>query len=127
MDTRMAESRLRRGRHLPYDGDRHSPRGCHQPVLANLALDGLEKKLRAFWPKGTHRANQAQVNLVRYADDFIITGSNQELLETRVTPLVVTFMQQRGLILSEEKTTITHIEKASTFSDKTYASTTVRC
>lgn len=84
--------------------------GVISPVLANLALDGLEKELRANWPKGTNKAHRAQVNLVRYADDFIITGSSQELLETRVKPLVVEFMQQRGLALSEEKTTITHIE-----------------
>ena len=95
-----------------FETDDGTPQGgIISPVLANLALDGLEKELRAIWPKGTTKAAKAQVNLVRYADDFIITGSSQELLETRVKPLVVAFMRQRGLDLSEEKTTITHIEQ----------------
>ena len=89
--------------------------GVISPVLANLALDGLERELRALYPKGTKRADIAQVNLVRYADDFIITGSSEELLKTQVKPLVVKFMQERGLELSEEKTSVTHIENGFDF------------
>jgi len=47
--------------------------------------------------------------MVRYADDFIITGSSQRLLEEEVKPLVIGFLQARGLELSQEKTRITHI------------------
>lgn len=89
--------------------------GVISPVLANLALDGLERELRAIWPKRTDRSKTAKVNFVRYADDFIITGSSYELLETQVKPLVVEFMRKRGLELSEEKTCITHIEKGFDF------------
>ena len=89
--------------------------GICSPVLANFALDGLEKKLREKYPKASTRSRQAKANLVRYADDFIITGSSKELLEQEVKPLVEQFMRERGLELSEEKTKITHIEDGFNF------------
>src|SRR5262249_34812265 len=55
--------------------------GICSPVLANLTLDGLETRLRDKYPKTTLSGRNAKVNLVRYADDFIITGSSQELLD----------------------------------------------
>lgn len=79
------------------------------PVLTNLALDGLEAQLRERYPKATACSRRAKVNLVRFADDFVITGSSQELLVTEVKPLVVQFLRERGLELSQEKTRITHI------------------
>jgi RNA-directed DNA polymerase len=56
-----------------------------------------------------------KVNLVRYADDFIITGATKELLENEVKPLVEQFLRDRGLQLSPEKTCITHIEQGFDF------------
>ena len=49
------------------------------------------------------------MNMVRYADDFIITGNSKEWLENEVKPVVVEFLAERGLVLSPEKTKITHI------------------
>jgi RNA-directed DNA polymerase len=86
--------------------------GIISPVLANMTLDGLEKLLREKYPlggEGCGKGRKAKVHMVRYADDFIITGSSQELLEEEVKPLVTRFMQERGLELSQEKTRITHI------------------
>lgn len=85
------------------------------PVLANLTLDGLEAKLRERYPKATARSRRAKVNLVRFADDFLITGSSPELLATEVNPLVEQFLQERGLELSEEKTPLTHIKDGFEF------------
>jgi RNA-directed DNA polymerase len=65
-------------------------------------------------PKALKGMNK-QVNLVRYADDFIITGISKEVLELEVKPLVTEFLRQRGLELSEEKTRITHIEDGFDF------------
>lgn len=48
------------------------------------------------------------------ADDFIITGRSKEALE-EIKPLVVDFLQERGLTLSEEKTKITHIDDGFDF------------
>jgi RNA-directed DNA polymerase len=87
-------------------------------VLANLALDGLERRLRERYPtrgKGSWQGSKALVNLVRYADDFIITGASKELLQEEVKPLVESFLQERGLELSPEKTTLTHIEDGFDF------------
>src|SRR5262249_35729786 len=88
------------------------------PVLANMALDGLERILRKKYPHSGARALKGmnkQVNLVRYADDFIITGLSKEVLEEEVKPLVMEYLQQRGLELSEEKTRTTHIEEGFDF------------
>ena len=45
-------------------------------MLANLALDGLEGRLREQYPRKALRGLRGKVNLVRYADDFVITGSS---------------------------------------------------
>ena len=52
--------------------------GIISPVLANLALDGLQRALASLFPT-VRAARAAKVKLVRYADDFIITGSSREL------------------------------------------------
>jgi len=90
--------------------------GIISPTLANFALDGLEKALTdRFGRKGTRKGNRNKVNLVRYADDFIVTGCSKELLETEVQPLVRAFLAERGLRLSAEKTRITHIDQGFDF------------
>jgi len=85
--------------------------GIISPVLANLALDGLQALLRQRFP----RRARYKVNLVRYADDFIITGTSKEVLETQVRPCVEQFLAERGLTLSPDKTVITHIEQGFDF------------
>lgn len=87
--------------------------GIISPVLANLTLDGLEALLREKFPKS--RKPHPKVNLIRYADDFIITGATKELLENEVKPLVEQFLRDRGLQLSPEKTCVTHIEQGFDF------------
>jgi RNA-directed DNA polymerase len=84
--------------------------GIISPTLANMTLDGLKSKLEAkFGRKNTIKGSANQINLVRYADDFIITSRTKEVLENEVKPLVVEFLKERGLTLSEEKTRTTHI------------------
>lgn len=89
--------------------------GIASPVIANLALDGLERLLRKQYPTNTNRSRRAKVNLIRYADDTLITGSSRELLEAEVMPLITSFLQERGLALSPEKTRITHIDDGLDF------------
>jgi RNA-directed DNA polymerase len=55
------------------------------------------------------------VNLIRFADDFVITGASRELLEQEIKPLVQGFLAERGLELSPEKTQITDIEDGFDF------------
>lgn len=89
--------------------------GIISPVLANFALDGLEKKLREAFPKDNHKAVKDKVHFVRYADDFVITGSSNTVLLSEVQPLVEAFLRERGLELSQEKTSITHIDSGFDF------------
>jgi RNA-directed DNA polymerase len=55
------------------------------------------------------------VNVVRYADDFVVTGRTKELLEREIKPLVEQFLRDRGLELSPDKTVITHIKDGFDF------------
>ena len=73
----------------------------------------MERLLARHFP--TKHAQHAQVHLVRYADDFVITGRDRSLLETEVKPLVEAFLQERGLTLSPEKTVVTHISEGVDF------------
>jgi RNA-directed DNA polymerase len=88
--------------------------GIISPVLANLALDGLETVALQVEPY--RRVNlRPKINVVRYADDFIITGRSQEQLEEKVRPAIAAFLGERGLRLSPEKTKITHIDSGFNF------------
>lgn len=114
--------------------------GIISPTLANMALDGLETLLKKEFPKvnvgkGIARNKipdyafrcgavqeyknnlyfNPKVNMIRYADDFIITGLSKELLEEKVRPVVESFLKERGLTLSEEKARIVHIEEGFDF------------
>lgn len=84
--------------------------GIISPTLANMALDGLEAAVAAVVPR-----RGAKVNVVRYADDFIITGGSRELLRDTVKPAVETFLAGRGIELSKEKTHLRHIGEGFDF------------
>lgn len=84
--------------------------GVISPILANIALDGMQKAIaQAVSKKGD------KVNFVRYADDFIVAGATRELLEQKVKPTLTAFLSLRGLELSEQKTVITHINTGFNF------------
>lgn len=84
--------------------------GIISPLLANLTLDGMEQAIRS-----RIKPRRDQVNFIRYADDFIVTARTKETLEQIVKPAVVAFLAERGLELSEQKTTITHIAAGFNF------------
>ena len=91
--------------------------GIISPTLANMALDGLqtllEERYKRYKEKG--KTIYSKIHLIRYADDFIITGKDKQVLENEVLPLVRGFLAERGLTLSEEKTKITHISEGFDF------------
>lgn len=94
--------------------------GIISPTLANMTLDGLENMLdKAFGisirPDGCRKNNKHKIHLIRYADDFIITANDKDILENKVKPLIEDFLAARGLQLSQEKTNITHITKGFDF------------
>lgn len=87
--------------------------GVISPTLANLTLDGLETQLKKHL--GIKRSGRLKVNVVRYADDFVITADSPEVLANEVRPWVEQFLSLRGLELAEEKTRIVSIDHGFDF------------
>ncbi|MGI2298259.1 group II intron reverse transcriptase/maturase [Candidatus Cardinium hertigii] len=122
MEKRVLHSWLKAGfleSKILYSTTAGTPQGgIISPMLANLTLDGLEKLLEGrFGRMGSKKRAKIRsgVNVIRYADDFIISGNTREILEKEVKPLVSSFLSERGLILSEEKTKITHTDTGFDF------------
>lgn len=94
--------------------------GAISSLYANMTLDGLEKLIQDKYHRNSkgklenHYRAKTKVNLVRYADDFIITANTKEIAE-ELKDIVSQFLKNRGLTLSEEKTNITHIDDGFDF------------
>ena len=91
--------------------------GIISPALANWTLNGLEAALIAHldaqW--GVAKAKALKVGVIRYADDFVITGVSKEILENEIQPWVEDFLATRGLQLAKAKTKIVHIDEGFDF------------
>jgi RNA-directed DNA polymerase len=85
--------------------------GIISPTIMNMVLDGLETVLKRQFP----RWKGYKVNFIRYADDFIITSSSKEVIRNEIVPVVKDFLKVRGLVLSEDKSKITHINEGFDF------------
>lgn len=119
MDKSVLKQFLKAGfvfQHELFPTEEGTPQGgVISPILANMALDGMQKILSDRFH--TNRLgkvdirfkNAHKVNLVRYADDFIVTAETKEIAE-EAKELIRDFLKTRGLELSDEKTLITHIE-----------------
>lgn len=75
--------------------------GVISPLLANVALHGLEREVMQANYKGEKPI------VVRYADDFIILHSAKTELQ-RAAERAATWLERVGLHLSSSKTRITH-------------------
>jgi RNA-directed DNA polymerase len=123
MDRVILQKWLKSGymeKHVLHDTMDGTPQGgIISAALANCTLDGLERLLQEKYPAGKRLKSlggeKPCVNLVRYADDFVITSKSKELLEGEIKPLVEQFLQERGLELSPTKTVITHVEHGFDF------------
>lgn len=105
--------------------------GIISPTLANLTLNGLEKVvLKSIWPITKSKDQRMKikpsklkrsqgpeiitgnknkkislgVQIVRYADDFVVIARSKHIIVKYIRPKVEEFLSQRGLILSPEKT-----------------------
>ena len=88
--------------------------GIASPTLANMTLDGLEEVIHHAVPR------RSRVNFIRYADDLIVTGKSKRILEENIKPAIESFLAERGLTLSKDKTVITHIRNGFTFLGQTF-------
>ena len=76
------------------------------PLLANMALCGLETHICTTFPRSGSRGFQAP-NVVVYADDLVILHEDRTIIE-RCHEEVTTWLQTIGLTLKPSKTRIVH-------------------
>ena len=89
--------------------------GIISPTLANMTLDGMERTLeRRFGVKNSMKLLKNKAHLIRYADDFVLTGATNAVLE-EAKSMIEEFLKERGLSLSCEKTKIVHIKDGFDF------------
>lgn len=79
--------------------------GVVSPLLANIGLHGLERYVKGINPK---------VGIIRYADDFLITGQSRQQMQAIYAQLIP-WLQARGLELNDQKTRIIAIEDGCNF------------
>ncbi len=115
MDRRVLKKWLQAGymeKNVYHQTENGTPQGgIASPLLANLCLDGLEDCV----VKNLTERRKHKINVIRYADDFVVTGDSKEWLEEVIKPRIIEFLKIRGLWLSEEKTHITHITQGFDF------------
>lgn len=95
--------------------------GILSPLLANVALSVLDEHVAGKWAGSNYqrakrrRQGGANYRLVRYADDFLIlvSGDREHAVQAKAEAAVV--LSTMGLCLSEEKTSITHIDEGLDF------------
>lgn len=90
--------------------------GLVSPLLANIALHGMEKELgvKYYMDRGRHVLDRKSVGVVKYADDFVIVCKTKEeamSMYERLEP----YLDKRGLTLAEDKTKVTHITEGFDF------------
>lgn len=93
--------------------------GIISPLLANIALHGMEEALnieykeRKYGNRITHK-NKSKYVIIRYADDFIVLCKTLEDAK-EVYRLLEDYLDERGLTLAPDKTKITHINDGFDF------------
>jgi RNA-directed DNA polymerase len=83
--------------------------GVVSPLLANIALHGMENRIKEYARtlKGRKDNNEKALNLVRYADDFVIMHKDLDvIIECR--EIIKDWLLEIGLELKPSKTKITH-------------------
>ena len=87
------------------------------PLLANVALHGLEERIKKEFPKMSHGGKETWFhkkgtefktpNLIRYADDFVLLHEDKSVVQ-RCQVIISEWLNGIGLKLKPEKTRLTH-------------------
>lgn len=88
--------------------------GPLSPLLANVALHGLETAIVAAYPARPRRNGRReswQPTVVRYADDFVVLHRDLTVIE-EIKQLASEWLIDMGLELKPSKTRITHTREA---------------
>ena len=95
--------------------------GCSiSPIIANMVLDGMQEYVFSRLFPNNDEIDYAEGNLIRYADDIIISARSEESAQ-KIRRIVSDFLDERGLELSQEKTRIIHISEGFTFLSRKYS------
>ena len=81
--------------------------GVISPLLLNVALHGMEAALGVHHNRVGETCKKRAV--VRYADDFVVFCESKEDAQEVMDQILPTWLADRGLSLSEEKTRIVHL------------------
>jgi RNA-directed DNA polymerase len=86
--------------------------GVISPLLLNIALHGMETALDIKWSEKEYPHNKRAI--IKYADDIVVLCESQE--DAHATKQILsTWLSQRGLSWSEEKTRIVTLEEGFNF------------
>jgi RNA-directed DNA polymerase len=83
--------------------------GVISPLLANIALHGMEKRIKEYARtlKGEKVKNQNALSLIRYADDFVILHENLDVIK-KCQEIINLWLAEMSLELKPNKTKISH-------------------
>ena len=84
--------------------------GVLSPLLANIALHGLEKKIKEAFPPSIKQDGKTYLwkpEVIRYADDFVILHRDFNALQ-RAQEIAAEWLKGMGLEMNTSKTHITH-------------------
>jgi RNA-directed DNA polymerase len=83
--------------------------GVISPLLANIALHGMENRIKQFAEtlKGKKQANRNALSLIRYADDFVILHKDITVVQ-RCQTIISEWLKDMGLELKPSKTRLAH-------------------
>ena len=102
--------------------ERGTPQGgVISPLLANIALTGLETQFGIYSKNGRYippscRAGlNKSVTIDRFADDFVGLAPSREVIEDYIIPKVRAFLATVGLSLNDVKTRIVNISEGFSF------------
>ncbi len=83
--------------------------GVISPLLANIALHGMENRIKQYAEtlKGRKRDNRDSISLIRYADDFVIIHEDLKVVN-KCQEIIANWLSDMGLGLKPSKTKLTH-------------------
>ncbi len=91
--------------------------GVISPLLANIALHGLEHQILKEFPRMSYTSREtwfhkkgtefSRPNVIRYADDFVVLHEDKSVVQ-RCREIISEWLHGIGLELKPEKTRLTH-------------------
>lgn len=110
--------------HLEYSSEGTPQGGVISPLLANIALHGLESHLKSYVGDlplkphpGANRGRVAKVkalSVIRYADDFVLIHRNKDILDLCIRETKL-WLSGVGLEISEEKSSVRDVRNGFLF------------